>query len=55
MNPQLKALQQLFGRHAAFLQGVAAPLLVVAILAMMVLPMPATARSIVFLLAMAPP
>jgi flagellar biosynthesis protein FlhA len=41
MNPQLKAVQQLFGRHASFLQGVAAPLLVVAILALMVLPIPA--------------
>lgn len=41
MNAQLKSLQQTFGRHAMLLQGVAAPLLVVAILAMMVLPMPA--------------
>jgi flagellar biosynthesis protein FlhA len=41
MNAQLKSLQQSFGRHAQAFQGVAAPILVVAILAMMVLPMPA--------------
>ncbi|HSV51899.1 MAG TPA: flagellar biosynthesis protein FlhA [Burkholderiaceae bacterium] len=40
MNSQLKSLQQMAGRHAQLMQGVAAPLLVVAILAMMVLPMP---------------
>jgi flagellar biosynthesis protein FlhA len=41
MNAQMKSLQQSLGRHAQVFQGVAAPLLVVAILAMMVLPMPA--------------
>lgn len=40
MNSQLKSLQNWFGGNAALLQGAAAPLLVVAILAMMVLPMP---------------
>ena len=40
MNPQLKSLKNWFGGNAALIQGAAAPLLVVAILAMMVLPMP---------------
>ena len=40
MNPQLKTLQNWFGSNASMLQGIAAPMLVVAILAMMVLPMP---------------
>ena len=40
MKPQFKVLQNWFGGNAALIQGAAAPLLVVAILAMMVLPMP---------------
>ncbi|MES2877249.1 MAG: flagellar biosynthesis protein FlhA [Pseudomonadota bacterium] len=40
MNPQLKALQNWLDGNGALLKGVAAPMLVVAILAMMVLPMP---------------
>ncbi|MDO9195550.1 flagellar biosynthesis protein FlhA [Rhodoferax sp.] len=40
MNPQLKSLQRWFGSNAALIQGAAAPMLVVAILAMMVLPLP---------------
>ena len=40
MNPQLKSLKQWFGGHAALIQGAATPMLVVAILAMMVLPLP---------------
>ena len=40
MNLQLKTLQQWFNGNAGLIQGAAAPLLVVAILAMMVLPMP---------------
>jgi flagellar biosynthesis protein FlhA len=40
MNSQLKSFQNWFGGNAALIQGAAAPLLVVAILAMMVLPMP---------------
>ncbi len=40
MNSQLKLFQRWFGTNAALVQGAAAPLLVVAILAMMVLPMP---------------
>jgi flagellar biosynthesis protein FlhA len=40
MNAQLKNLQQWFGTHATVVQGAAAPILVVAILAMMVLPLP---------------
>ena len=40
MNSQLKLFQKWFGTNAALVQGAAAPLLVVAILAMMVLPMP---------------
>jgi flagellar biosynthesis protein FlhA len=41
MNAQFKTLQRWFGRNAALIQGMSAPILVVAILAMMVLPMPA--------------
>lgn len=41
MNSQLKTFQNWFGGNSALIQGAAAPLLVVAILAMMVLPMPA--------------
>ena len=48
MNSQLKTLQQWFGNNATMLQGVAAPMLVVAILAMMVLPMPAWMLDIFF-------
>ena len=40
MNTQLKSLQQWYGNNASVVQGAAAPLLVVAILAMMVLPLP---------------
>ncbi|WP_210543911.1 flagellar biosynthesis protein FlhA [Rhodoferax sp. PAMC 29310] len=40
MNSQLKLFQKWFGTNAALIQGAAAPILVVAILAMMVLPMP---------------
>ncbi len=40
MNPSLKTLQQWFGSNAAHVRGAAAPMLVVAILAMMVLPLP---------------
>ncbi len=41
MNPQLQALQQWLNKHKAFMQGVSAPIMVMAILGMMVLPMPA--------------
>ncbi len=40
MNHQIKALQKWMGGNAALIQGSAAPILVVAILAMMVLPLP---------------
>jgi len=40
MNPQLKHMQQWLGGRTSMLQGAAAPILVVAILAMMVLPLP---------------
>jgi flagellar biosynthesis protein FlhA len=39
MNAQLKFLQQFFGRHAAWVHGLAAPLLVITVLSMMVLPL----------------
>ncbi len=39
MNVQLKFLQQWLGRHAAWAQGLAAPLLVITVLSMMVLPL----------------
>ena len=48
MNPLVQNLQGRLGRHAALLQGVAAPLLVVAILAMMVLPLPPWLLDILF-------
>jgi flagellar biosynthesis protein FlhA len=40
MNAQLKFLQQWLGRHGAWLNGLAAPLLVIVVLSMMVLPLP---------------
>ncbi|WP_296510461.1 flagellar biosynthesis protein FlhA [Rhodoferax sp.] len=40
MNAQLKSFQQWYAANAGVMQGAAAPMLVVAILAMMVLPMP---------------
>jgi flagellar biosynthesis protein FlhA len=40
MNAQIKAFQQWYGNNAGVVQGAAAPMLVVAILAMMVLPLP---------------
>jgi len=48
MNQPLKTLQQWFGSNATMLQGVAAPMLVVAILAMMVLPLPAWLLDVFF-------
>jgi len=39
MNPQLQSFQQWMGRHGALANGLAAPMLVVAVLAMMVLPL----------------
>jgi len=50
MNPQLKSLQQWFGRYAALIQGAATPMLVVAILAMMVLPLPTWLLDVFFTL-----
>lgn len=40
MNDSLKSVQQWYGNNAAVLHGASAPMLVVAILAMMVLPLP---------------
>ena len=40
MTQQLRTLQRWLGANAAFAQGAAAPMLVVAILSMMVLPLP---------------
>lgn len=40
MNPQLQALKNWFDSNKSLIQGAAAPILVVAILALMVLPMP---------------
>jgi flagellar biosynthesis protein FlhA len=45
---ELKKVQQFLGSHAALLQGMAAPLVVVLILAMMVLPMPAWLLDVFF-------
>ena len=41
MNPQLQSVQQWFNANRKVLQGVSAPMMVMVILAMMVLPMPA--------------
>ncbi|MDR7379557.1 flagellar biosynthesis protein FlhA [Rhodoferax ferrireducens] len=41
MNPQLKSAQQWFNTNRSLMQGVSAPIMVMTILAMMVLPMPA--------------
>ena len=48
MTPQLKALQRWIGVNAASVQGAAAPMLVVAILAMMVLPLPPVMLDVFF-------
>ena len=40
MNPMIKSLQALLGPYANFVKGAAAPALVIAVLAMMVLPLP---------------
>jgi flagellar biosynthesis protein FlhA len=48
MNPLIQQLQQRLGRHANMIQGVAAPIFVVAILAMMVLPLPPWLLDILF-------
>ncbi len=40
MNPMIKSLQALLGPYASFVRGAAAPTLVIAVLAMMVLPLP---------------
>jgi flagellar biosynthesis protein FlhA len=50
MNPQLKSLQQWFGANSAHMRGAAAPMLVVAILAMMVLPLPPMVLDALFTL-----
>lgn len=48
MNAQLKSLQQWYGNNSAVLQGASAPMLVVAILAMMVLPLPPILLDVFF-------
>ncbi|MFN4003836.1 MAG: flagellar biosynthesis protein FlhA [Hylemonella sp.] len=48
MNPLLHNLQERFGRHAALVKGLGAPLLVVTVLAMMVLPLPPWLLDILF-------
>ena len=48
MNTLQQNLQQRFGRHAAMIPGIAAPLLVIAVLAMMVLPLPPWLLDILF-------
>jgi flagellar biosynthesis protein FlhA len=48
MTPQLKTLQRWIGNNAAFAQGAAAPMLVVAILSMMVLPLPPIVLDVFF-------
>ncbi|NVO06596.1 MAG: FHIPEP family type III secretion protein, partial [Rhodoferax sp.] len=48
MNAQLKSLQDWYGNNAAVIQGAGAPMLVVAILAMMVLPLPPILLDVFF-------
>jgi flagellar biosynthesis protein FlhA len=48
MNTQLKGLQQWFGANADVIRGAGAPMLVVAILAMMVLPLPPMVLDVFF-------
>jgi flagellar biosynthesis protein FlhA len=48
MNPQLARLQALFGKHADTVKGLIAPLFIVMVLAMMVLPLPAFALDLFF-------
>ena len=50
MNPQFKSLQRWFGTNTSLMQGIAAPILVVLILAMMVLPLPAWLLDVFFTL-----
>ena len=48
MNAAFKATQRWFGSNASFAQGAAAPMLVVAILSMMVLPLPPVLLDVFF-------
>ncbi|QTN30274.1 flagellar biosynthesis protein FlhA [Rhodoferax sp. AJA081-3] len=48
MNTYLKSLQQWFGTNTTVIQGASAPMLVVAILAMMVLPLPPLLLDVFF-------
>jgi flagellar biosynthesis protein FlhA len=48
MNPLLQKMQALLGPHAKAIRGLAAPLVIVMILAMMVLPLPAFALDLLF-------
>jgi flagellar biosynthesis protein FlhA len=48
MNPSFQSLQRWLGNNGSMLRGAAAPMLVVAILAMMVLPLPALALDLLF-------
>jgi len=48
MNPQFQILQRWLGHNSGLLKGVAAPLLVVTILALMVLPLPAWMLDVFF-------
>ncbi len=48
MNPLLQKLQALIGPHVKVIRGLAAPLVIVMILAMMVLPLPAFALDMLF-------
>ncbi len=48
MNPMIKNLQALLGPYATFVKGAAAPTLVIAVLAMMVLPLPPALLDVFF-------
>jgi flagellar biosynthesis protein FlhA len=48
MNPLILQLQGLFGKHAATMKAVAAPVFILVVLAMMVLPLPGFALDVFF-------
>jgi len=48
MNPMLRTLQRTLGPYAAFAKGAAAPMLIIAVLAMMVLPLPPMLLDVFF-------
>ncbi len=48
MNAAMNNLQRLLGPYTSFVKGAAAPMLVIAVLSMMVLPLPAAVLDVFF-------